>query len=398
MSAKPLSGLYSLGLLAFCFTLIACISGVDGGPASEGDLQDLELENAFTNLSFERPVDLQHPGDGSNRLFVVEQAGRINVFENRRGAASSEVFLDIRDRVRDEGNEEGLLGLAFHPNYEENGYFFVDYTASDPRRTVIARYQVDPDNPNRALKGSEEVILEVEQPYGNHNAGQIIFGPEGYFYVTLGDGGAGGDPQENGQDPTTLLGSILRIDVDNPEGGKPYGIPDDNPYVGREGRDEIYAIGLRNPWRISFDPQTDRLWAGDVGQNQWEEVSIIEKGKNYGWNTMEAFHCFDPETGCDESGLALPVHEYSHDAGQSITGGFVYRGERTPELQGYYVFADFASQLVWALHHENPAEKDAVQIMDSGKAISSFGVDADNELYMLAFDGKIYRFKPTVES
>ena len=376
-------------LLISCTTLLACINGPT---AADSDLQDLGLEPAFPNLTFTRPVDLQDPGDGTNRLFVVEQAGMINVFENRRDVESSEEFLDIRDRVRDEGNEEGLLGLAFHPNYQENGYFYVDYTASDPRRTVIARYQTDPDDPGRALKSSEQVLLEVEQPYGNHNAGQIVFGPDGYLYITLGDGGSGGDPQDNGQDPTTLLGSILRIDVDNPENGQTYGIPDDNPFVGKEGRDEIYAYGLRNPWQISFDPKNGRLWTGDVGQNKWEEVSIIEKGKNYGWNTMEAFHCFEPETDCDESGLTMPVHEYSHDAGQSITGGFVYRGSRLPELQGKYVYADYASGLVWALTYNGPDDVENAQIMDANTAISSFGTDADNRLYALAFDGKIYRF------
>lgn len=354
----------------------------------------LRLVEVYPNLSFTRPVDFQTPGDGSNRIFVLEQEGVIRVVENRSDVSTAEVFLDIRDRVRDEGNEEGLLGLAFHPNYAENGYFYVDHTASSPRRTVIARYQVDPQNSDRALPQSEEVILEVDQPYGNHNGGQIVFGPDGYLYITLGDGGSGGDPQENGEDPTTLLGAILRIDVDGTgEGGTPYAIPPDNPFADNdEGfREEIFAYGLRNVWRFSFDQQTGRLWAGDVGQNAYEEVDVIESGGNYGWDLMEGFHCFEPETGCDESGLTPPVWEYPHALGRSITGGFVYRGRDVPSLAGRYVFADFVSGRIWAISYDG-SEADVEELMDTSLAISSFGVDQDQELYVLAFDGNIYRF------
>lgn len=382
-------------------TLLAAFGLLGAQACAQTDLEQpdgpLRLEVAFPNLSFTRPVDFQIPGDGSNRVFVVEQEGVIRVFENQSSAADAPVFLDIRDRVNDSGNEEGLLGLAFHPDYQDNGTFYVDYTASDPRRTVIARYTVDPDNPDEAVRESEEVILEVAQPYGNHNAGQIVFGPDGYLYVTLGDGGSGGDPEENGEDPTTLLGSILRIDVDRADGGRAYAVPADNPFVGNtEGyREEIYAYGLRNPWRISFDTETDRLWAGDVGQNAYEEVDIIERGENYGWDVMEGRHCHEPSSGCDQEGLVLPVWEYPHGEGRSITGGFVYRGHDAPPLVGRYVYADFVSGKIWALSYDGE-EAENEELMDTGLGISSFGVDQNEELYVLAFDGNVYRF--TMES
>ncbi len=381
--------------LPICFlpllflTASACGQGeiAEPEPVPEGGLR---LEEPFPDLRFTRPVDFQIPGDGSARIFVLEQAGIIKVFDNRSDTGSADTFLDITDRVRDQGNEEGLLGLAFHPEFTTNGYFFVDYTASDPRRTVVARYDVDPSNSDRALPESETVILEVAQPYGNHNGGQIVFGPDGYLYVTLGDGGSGGDPQDNGEDPSTLLGSILRIDVD---GGSPYAIPPDNPFAGNdEGyREEIYAYGLRNPWRISFDPPTGQLWAADVGQNLYEEVHIIEAGKNYGWDVMEGLHCYEPDTGCDREGLILPVWEYSHDLGISITGGFVYRGDLAPSLEGRYVFADYGTGRIWALAWDG-AEAQVEEIMNTDLAISSFGVDGQQELYALAFNGRIYRF------
>lgn len=354
---------------------------------------DVNLDVAFENLEFTRPVDLQAPDDGSNRLFVVEQAGIIRVFENVPDTDDAPVFLDISDRVNDAGNEEGLLGLAFHPDYASNGEFFVDYTASNPRRTVIARYQVDPNDPLQAQPGSEEVILEIDQPFGNHNGGQIAFGSDRALYIAMGDGGSGGDPQGHGQNRSTLLGTILRIDVDRQDEGRAYAIPEDNPYAANdEGyREEIYAYGLRNPWRFSFDPETDRLWTGDVGQNQYEEVDVIESGGNYGWNVMEGFHCFEPPTGCDTEGLIEPVAEYDHSEGQSITGGFVYRGENVPALSGKYVYADYVSGKFWTLEYDG-AEGTESELFDTSLNVSAFGLDRDRELYVLAFDGNIYHF------
>jgi glucose/arabinose dehydrogenase len=251
------------------------------------------IVEAFPNLNFEQPVDIQSPKDGTNRLFVLSQPGIIFVFENDPGTKQKEIFLDIRGKVLF-GGEQGLLGLAFHPDYKQNGYFFLDYTANNPRRTVISRFKVSQDDPNKADPESELILLEVEQPYSNHNGGQISFGPDGYLYISLGDGGSGGDPLNAGQDLTMLLGSLLRIDVDKISGGRNYAIPDDNPFKDNsEGfKEEIYAYGLRNVWRFSFDNQ-NRLWAADVGQNKWEEINIIEKGKNYGWRIMEGKHCFE---------------------------------------------------------------------------------------------------------
>ncbi|MFX1466726.1 MAG: PQQ-dependent sugar dehydrogenase [Promethearchaeota archaeon] len=354
---------------------------------------DFAVEEAFTHLSFDHPVGIYNAGDGSNRLFVLEQSGVIYVFENSQDVTSSTVFLDIRDRVNDDGFEEGLLGLAFHSNYKTNGYFYVDYTASNPRRTVIARYQVNSVDQNKANKNSELVVLEVEQPYSNHNGGQISFGPDGYLYIALGDGGSGGDPQGNGQNRKTLLGSILRIDVDNPSNGRKYGIPDNNPFVGNtEGfREEIYAYGLRNPWRFSFDLETNWLWAGDVGQAKWEEIDIIESGKNYGWNVMEGKHCYKPSTGCSTTGLEQPIWEYGHDTGHSITGGFVYRGTKIPQLVGSYIYGDFEYGQIWALQYDGTGDPMNNLLFETDYEISSFGVDENNELYICDRDnGRIY--------
>ena len=290
---------------------------------------------AFPNLSFEFPVDIQSPKDGTNRIFVLSQPGVIYVFDNNSDTKEKKIFLDIRGKVL-YGGEMGLLGLAFHPNYKENGFFYLDYTTDNPRRTVISRFQVSKTDPAVADPLSEEILLEVGQPYENHNGGQISFGPDGYLYISLGDGGSGGDPLNAGQDLKNLLGKLLRIDVNSNSDEKNYSIPIDNPFKGNSKgyKEEIYAYGLRNVWRFSFD-MNNRLWAADVGQNKWEEINLIEKGKNYGWRIMEAKHCYNPETNCDTSGLVLPVWEYGHNdmGGFSITGGFVYNGKSAPGLK-----------------------------------------------------------------
>lgn len=359
-----------------------------------------ELEIAFSDpaLSFTRPVDLQNSGDGSNRLFVVEQRGVIHVFENKPDVAAKRTFLDIRGKVDDSSNEEGLLGLAFHPNYKNNGFFYVNYTANSPNRTVIARYRVSAVDSNAADPNSELVLMTFDKPFSNHNAGALAFGPDdGYLYITTGDGGSGGDPQGNGQNRQTPLGSILRIDVDHTDAGLNYAIPPDNPFVGNGAgfREEIYAYGMRNPWRISFDPATGWLWAADVGQNTYEEVDIVEKGKNYGWKIMEGFHCFSPPSGCDMTGLTQPIWEYDHSVGQSVTGGYVYRGSRTPDLAGKYIYADFVSGRIWSLAYDGVNNPVNTLLLNSSLNISSFGIDENSELFLCAFDGRIYQFKPT---
>ncbi|MCK5573026.1 MAG: PQQ-dependent sugar dehydrogenase [Bacteroidetes bacterium] len=356
-----------------------------------------ELENAYPNLTFSQPVDFQHAGDGSNRVFVVEQQGMIKVFDNADTSSTARVFLDIAAKVLS-GGELGLLGLAFHPDYEMNGYFFVNYTASTPRRTVVARFEVSSPDPDAADPASELLLLEVNQPFQNHNGGQIGFGPDGYLYISFGDGGSGGDPQGHGQNLSSVLGSIARIDVDNPSGQLNYGIPPDNPFTGSlTAREEIYAYGLRNAWRFSIDSASGRIWAADVGQDRIEEIDLIEKGKNYGWKIMEGTLCFSPGTGCDTSGLALPVWEYGRSLGNSVTGGYVYRGARVPELGGRYVYGDFGSGRIWALTYDGVNPPTNEQLLVSGFAVSSFGVDENKELYILQYSpGRIHRFKPSV--
>ena len=354
-----------------------------------------EAVNAFPDLSFNNAVDFQNPGDGSNRIFVVEQAGIIRVFYNNPGTSSDKIFLDIRDRVAS-GGEMGLLGLAFHPDYSQNGFFYVDYTSTNPNRhTVVARYKVSGSNPDSADIESETILLTQEQPFANHNGGKVAFGPDGYLYISFGDGGSGGDPYNNGQNLSTFLGKILRIDVNSSNGNLNYSIPPSNPFAGNTSgyKEEIYAYGLRNPWRYSFDFTTNKLWCADVGQDQWEEIDTIQKGKNYGWRIMEGNHCYNPPSGCDTAGLTLPVWEYSHNSGNcSITGGYVYRGKSAPGLAGKYIYADYCTSNIWALDVSGSPPQNQFLFRAPGQ-ITAFGIDQDNELYFCDFDGSIYKLK-----
>ncbi|HEX7023137.1 MAG TPA: PQQ-dependent sugar dehydrogenase [Trueperaceae bacterium] len=370
----------AFGFLLSLVLLLAACSGM-------ASAQDIGLDEVASGL--ERPISMTHAGDGTGRLFVVEQTGRIRVIQD--GRLLREPFLDLRSIVSCCG-EQGLLGLAFHPDYEQNGRFFVDYTDATGN-TVVAEYHVSEDA-DRAAPDSGRGLLQVEQPYDNHNGGQLAFGPDGYLYISLGDGGSGGDPHGNGQNLGTLLGKILRIDVDE---GDPYAIPDDNPFAHQSGaRPEIWAYGLRNPWRFSFDRQTGDLWIADVGQSQWEEVNLqpagSQGGENYGWNVMEGAHCYQPDEGCDESGKVLPLLEYSHDEGCSITGGYRYRGETQPGLRGVYLFSDYCSGTIWGARQDEKGAWRSEVLLEPGFGITTFGEDEAGELYVADYgDGTIYR-------
>jgi len=353
---------------------------------------------AFPNLAFSSPVLLTHSPDGTNRIFVVQQGGLIRVFPNDSAvtAASVSTFLNLSNRLGGSTGEEGLLGLAFHPDYANNGYFYVNYSAGSPRRTVIARYSVIPGSPNKADSLSWMSILEINQDFSNHNGGNLAFGPDGYLYIGMGDGGSGNDPNNRAQDSTQLLGKMLRIDVDNVVSPATYSIPPDNPFVsfGPNVRKEIWALGMRNPWRWSFDAVSGELWVGDVGQNNWEEIDLIEGGKNYGWRIMEGFNCNPNISGCNPTGLTPPIKEYSHSLGFSVTGGYVYRGYRRPELTGAYVYADYGSGRIWKLRYVNGMVTEDSLLYDAPYSISSFGEDQDHELYIVRYSGSpsIYRF------
>jgi hypothetical protein len=361
--------------------------------AEEGSYKLME---AFEHLTFEQPVELQSPEDSTERIFVVEQKGVIRVFPNDKDAKDAPVFLDIEKKV-ESGGEKGLLGLAFHPNYKSNGYFYVNYTRASPLETVIARYKVSPSSPNAADPGSETILLTYRQPYSNHNGGKIAFGKDGFLYIAAGDGGSGGDPGNRAQNKKELLGKILRIDVDRSSAGTNYAIPPDNPFANNtEGfRGEIYAYGLRNPWRFNFDRETGLLWAGDVGQNKIEEIDIIEKGGNYGWHIMEAEDCYISDD-CNRTGLILPIISYRQgsNTGNSVTGGYVCRDKNLPELLGKYIYGDFVSGNIWALTYEGKKSIKNVLIAKLFGGLSSFGEDNRHNLYVLAYGtGKVYQFK-----
>lgn len=358
--------------------------------------QQYELTLAFPNLpAFNRALDLQHASDTSNRLFVVQQLGLIYQFDNNSDVSARKVFLDLSNRVSQNADERGLLGLAFHPNFAQNGFIYVNYTAGEQgiTRSFVSRFQASGENHDTVLRSTEKILLRLDQPASNHNGGWIAFGPDGYLYTSFGDGGGGGDQWNNAQSKDTLFGKILRLDVDN---GDPYSIPSTNPFFSGGGRKEIYAYGLRNAWRCSFDPVTNKLWAGDVGQNKWEEVDTIISGGNYGWRVKEGYHCYNPSSDCDSTGFQSPIWEYSHSVGFSITGGYVYRGASLPSLYGKYIYADLSGK-IWALTYEGLPLAQNVLLASLGKAIASFGTDQNNELYVVAYEeasSQLYKFKP----
>jgi glucose/arabinose dehydrogenase len=335
----------------------------------------LEVEAVVDGL--DQPIDVASPGDGSGRVFVVEQAGRIRTIAD--GRLVSDPFLDIRGRISS-GGERGLLGLAFHPEFPADPRLFVNYTDRDGD-TVVAEYQLDGTG-DAADPQSERVLIQIDQPYPNHNGGAVVFGPDGMLYVSTGDGGSGGDPHGNGQRLDTLLGKILRIDVDGtPEDGSAYRIPDDNPFLEMaDARPEIWFTGLRNPWRMRFDGATGDLWIGDVGQGAWEEIDVAragEGGLNFGWNRLEGFECFEPRSGCNETGFTPPVAAYGHDFGCAVIGGVVVRDPDQPLLDGGYVFSDSCSGILWVLDAGDTDRQEPTIVAESNRSISSIELDED---------------------
>ena len=367
-------------------SLVSCGTGSSGGdgttppPGPSGPPPAIALTTVVTGLS--SPVGMESAHDGTGRFFVVQQGGLIRVVLN--GTVNSTPFLDLTSQV-ESGGEKGLLGLAFHPDFGGNRKFYVDYTRRNGTQlqTIIAEYLASATDPNVADPSTARVLLTIDQPFDNHNGGQLAFGPDGFLYIGMGDGGNGGDPFGNGQNKNALLGKILRIDVDTTSAGKAYGIPATNPFASGGGAPEVYAYGFRNPWRFSFDSAGGRLFAGDVGQDAFEEVDIVEPGKDYGWNVMEGTHCYNATT-CTMTGLTLPIADYSHSEGESITGGFLYRGTAIPGMAGRYLFGDFISGNIWVLT-QNGTTWDRTLSLASGRGISSFGRDDSGELYVLDY-------------
>lgn len=352
-------------------------------------LPSLHLETWAEGLA--APVFLTHAADGSGRLFVVEQGGRVLVFGEK--GEGPETFMDISDRV-ESGGEKGLLSIAFHPSFRENRRFFLNYTAREEGGlfTRVSEFQANEDL-DEGLPDSERLVLAAWQPFSNHNGGLLLFGPDGYLYVGMGDGGSANDPHNFGQRLDVLLGKMLRLDVDRQEPGRTYAIPPDNPFVAAgDARQEIYAYGLRNPWRFSFDRVTKRLFVADVGQNDREEIDVVEAGKNYGWRIMEGSICtpgVHPD--CDPEGLERPIAEYGRDEGITVIGGHVYRGTEIPDLCGVYLYGDFGSGKIWGLRYDGRQVSAQKEVMDTDLLISSFGEDEEGNLYVLDLRGVVYR-------
>ena len=333
------------------------------------------------------PLGLERP-PGDNRFFVVQQPGTVRIIEN--GALRPGNFLDIQSLVNFDGQEQGLLGLTFHPNYSTNRKFYVNYTRDSPSpQTVIAEFQASASDPNQADPGSERILLTVNQPFPNHKGGQLVFGTDGFLYIGLGDGGDAGDPLNNAQNLLSLLGKILRIGVDAPfTGSLPYAIPADNPFAGGNGSPEIFAYGLRNPWRFSLEQGSSRIFVADVGQGNFEEVDILQKGGNYGWRVMEGAHCFNPSTGCDTSNKIMPIAEYDHTVGIAVIGGYVYKGTAIPSLANKYIFGDLTGK-IFSLTEAPANTFTRSDLLTTNRMVSSLGQDAAGEVYVLDYGAGI---------
>ena len=379
----------SVGTLLLACFLNGCSSGNSSTPPPlGGPPPTLSFTPVVSGLS--NPTDFQAPDDGSGRFFVVEQAGRIRIFV--KGALLATPFLDISSKV-DFSGEMGLLGLTFHPQFPQKNLFYVHYDrlAAGVMQSVIAEYQLLAPDSNQANSASERILLAVDQPFGNHKGGQIAFGPDGFLYIALGDGGSGGDPLGNGQNLQTLLGKVLRIDVDHTSPGLQYAIPPTNPFAAGAGRPEIWAYGLRNPFRFSFERGTGRLFCGDVGQDKYEEIDILQSGGNFGWNVMEGMHCYNPASGCNMSGLILPIAEYDHTEGDAVIGGYVYKGSAIPSLASAYIFSDHGSGTIWKLVEAPPGTWTRTKLLSSNRPISSLGQDVAGEVYFVDYSGNVLK-------
>jgi glucose/arabinose dehydrogenase len=392
-------------ILAFAAAAALFSTGCTKDTTDSTSTSAIPLELVPFAAGFTHPLNLQAPDDHTGRLFAVEQGGRIKIIRSD-GQVNSAPFLDVSGNLSSASGEEGLLGMAFHPRYASNGRFFVNYTSGNGGlHSVIAEYAASAGDDDQADPSSERILLTVDQPFPNHNGGGLAFGTDGFLYIALGDGGSGGDPNGNGQNVNALLGKILRIDVDaTPAAGLAYAVPPDNPFVNRNGRDEIWLYGLRNPFRFSVDPATGDLWIGDVGQDSFEEVDRIgaqEGGANLGWNIMEGTHCYQPPANCPTAGLTLPIIDYPRDRGdRTVIGGYVYRGKGIPGLTGKYVFGDFISGRIWTLTQKpSGAWVRAEVLTTAGNDLSSFGQDPNGELYVVRYSsGVVARIRPAGSS
>ena len=361
---------------------------------NKSNSQPYQLVNAFPNVSFSNPVFVTHSNDGTNRVFVVQRFGLIKVLPNDSTTTDSRVFLDVTNlNNASTYQERGLLGLAFHPDYATNGYFYIYYTRVGDGANVLARFSRSVSDPNKADSLSQQILWAWPDPYVNHNGGMLFFGLDGYLYVGMGDGGSGGDPGNRAQNTNEMLGKTHRIDVNTTSGGNNYGIPPTNPFASGGGRPEIFTLGMRNPWRFSQDPVTGIIYCGDVGQDAWEEVDILQVGNNYGWRCYEGNHTYNT-SGCSAiSTYTFPIKEYANAGSEcSITGGFVYRGLRRPELTGKYIYADYCSAKIWQLKYENGTVSEDQLIMTAPSSVFSFGTDQNNELYVCCSNSIVYRF------
>ena len=362
---------------------------------------EIKITETFKGQNIKLPVALAIPPDGTERLFLVQQFGKITILPNDRSSDEEITFLDVTDRpLIKQQFEEGILGLAFHPDYAKNRKFYIYYSLQDPKHTRVSEMQTFADDPNKADLSTERVLLEIPQPFWNHNSGNILFGPDAYLYIAIGDGGKANDPQRFSQNTFVYNGKILRIDVNTRAGNRPYGLPSDNPFLKKPGHHpEIFALGLRNPWGLTFHPETNQLWAADVGQNAWEEINIITNGGNYGWSYREGAHSANARNDAPPKGAKFidPIHEYDRSSGLSITGGIHYRGKAVPELQGKYIYGDFVHGNIWALDFQNGKKTNNTKIFKRTKGTlkpTAFVEDANGELLILSHDHKIYTISP----